>query len=159
MRHAVLVPLLLALPGPAAAQLEFLTVDEIFQAISFMAAHPASPKNYSSVSPFAPDSSETRMPETFAELATTVLHCYHGAARFDSAVVAQTPWEGDGRYGSDASALIRIRYYDSSAADPHEIQVALMSRQDQIRTAVVADSAPARWNAACGLERWTRLEP
>jgi hypothetical protein len=159
MRPVVLLLLLFAWPGPAAARLEFLTVDEIFQAISFVAAHPASPENYSTVSPFAPDSSETRMPETFAELATSILHCYHSTARFEAAVVAQTPWDHASRYGGDNSALIRIRYHDSGAGDPYEIHVGLVSRQDEIRTTVVGDSAPAHWNAACRLERWTRLAP
>ncbi|MBX9962009.1 MAG: hypothetical protein K2Y35_03075 [Burkholderiales bacterium] len=157
MRYAWFILMLVALSHSASAQLEFLTVKEIFQAIRFVAAQSEASANHSAVSPFAPDSSETRMPETFADLAQTILHCYHGTARYETAVVAQTPWDREGRYGGDNSALIRIRYYGSGSGGPYEIDVGLVSRQDQIRTAVVSDSSPERWNTGCVLEDWTKL--
>jgi hypothetical protein len=161
MRHAAFFLMLFALPDSVIAQLEFLTVKEIFQVIHFLAAHPASPVGYSSVSPFGPEASETRMPETFADLAKGILHCYHHTARYQLADVAQTPWDKEGQYsGGDNSALIRIRYFGAaSGEDLYEINVGVVSRQDQIRTTVVNDNSPIRWDANCQLENWTTLEP
>jgi len=160
MRHAALFLMLFALPGSVMAQLEFLTVKEIFQVIHFLAAHPALPVAYSSVSPFGPEASETRMPETFADLAENILHCYHHTARYQLAEVAQTPWDREGQYGGgDNSALIRIRYFGAISGDQYEINVGLVSRRDQIRTTVVSDNSPILWNANCQLENWTTLEP
>jgi hypothetical protein len=159
VRYALFAFTLCALPGTASAQLEFLTVKEIFQAIRFVAAQSESAENHSAVSPFAPDASEVRMPETFAELGKTILRCYHGTGRYANAVVAQTPWDRESQYGGDESALIRIRYFDSSSGDPHEIIVGVVARQDKVRTAVVDDSATSHRNTSCRLERWTSLEP
>jgi hypothetical protein len=159
MRHAAFFLMLFALPGSVMAQIEFLTVKEIFEAINFLAAHPASPVNPSSVSPFGPDLSETRMPETFADLATSILHCYHHTARYQLADVAQTPWDREGRYGGDNSALIRIRYFGVVSDKLFEMTVGLVSRQEQIRTAVLNDNSPIVWNANCQLENWTTLSP
>ena len=160
MRHAAFFLMLLALPGSAAAQLEFLSVQEIFQVINFIAAHPASPADYRTVSPFGPEADETRMPETFADLAKSILHCYHHTARYHFADVAQTPWAKGGQYsGSDNSALIHIRYFGAVSADLYEMNVALVSRQNQIRAAVVNDNAPILWDAHCQLENWTTLAP
>src|SRR3954453_24236590 len=160
MRHAAFFLMLLALPTSATAQLEFLSVQEIFQVINFIAAHPASPADYRSVSPFGPEADETRMPETFADLAKSILLCYRHTGRYQLADVAQTPWEKGGQYGgSDNSALIRIRYFGTVSADLYEMNVALVSRQNQIRAAVVNDNSPIRWDASCPLENWTTLEP
>ena len=159
MRHVAVLLMLLALPGSAMAQLEFLTVKEIFDVINFLAAHPASPADYSSVSPFGPEASETRMPETFADLAKSVLHCYHDTALYQLADITQTPWDRQGQYGGDNSALIRIRYVGASSGDLYEMNVGLVSRQDQFRTAVLNDNSPIAWNANCQLEKWTTLKP
>ena len=159
MRHGAFFLMLFALPGSVMAQLEFLTVKEIFEAINFLAAHPALPVDHSSVSPFGPEASETRMPETFADLAGSILHCYHHTARYQLADVVQTPWDQKGRYEGDNSALIRIRYYGPSSGDLYEMNVGLVSRQDQLRTAVLNDNSPIVWNANCALENWTTLDP
>jgi hypothetical protein len=160
MRHAAFFLMMLALPGSVMAQLQFLTVKEIFQVIHFLAAHPASPADYRSVSPFGPEADETRMPGTFADLTKSILHCYHHNARYQSADVAQTPWEREGQYGgAEHSALIRIRYLRDISGDLYEINVGLVGRQRQIRTAVVSDDSPILSNADCELENWTTLDP
>ena len=160
MRHAAFFLMLFALHGSAVAQLQFLTVNEIFEAIDFLAAHPASPADYRSVSPFGPEADETRMPDTFADLAKSILHCYHHTARYQGADVAQTPWEREGQYGgADHSALIRIRYLGEISSDVYEINVGLVGRQHQIRTVVVSESSAILSNPDCQLENWTTLEP
>ena len=152
MRQAIFFLVLSAIPGSTVAQLEFRTVKEIFQAITFLAAHPATPASYSSISPFAPEPSETRMPDTFADVAESILHCYHPTARYQLADVVQTPWNHEGQHGGDNSALIRIRYFNATSDQPYEMNVGLTSRQDQLRTTVVNDSSPIRWDANCQLE-------
>jgi len=159
MRRVAILLMLLALPGSAIAQLEFMTVREIFEVINFLAAHPATPADQSSVSPFGPEASETRMPESFADLAKNVLHCYHHAALYQRADITQTPWDRQGQYGGDNSALIRIRYVGAGSGDLYEMTVGLVSRQDQLRTAVVNDNSPTAWNRNCQLEKWTTLRP
>ncbi len=159
MRHAVFFLMLLALPGSVLAQIEFMTVKEIFEAINFLVAHPESPANASSVSPFGPDASETRMPETLVDLATSILHCYHRTARYQLADVVQTPWDRAGQYGGDNSALIRIRYFGVTSGELYEMNVGLVSRQEQVRTAVMNDNSPIAPNANCQLENWTTLNP
>ena len=158
MRDVLVFLLLFVLPGSVAAQFEFLTVKEIFQAINFMAAHPESPASYVTVSPFGPEASETRMPETLDDLAKSILHCYHHTARFQRADVAQAPWNREGQDDSeDHSALIRIRYFGASSDDPYELNVGLVSRRNQIRAIVVNDSSPVARDADCQLENWTTL--
>jgi hypothetical protein len=159
MREAILLLISLALPGSAAAQFEFLTVKEIFEVIDFVADHPAAPADFKRVSPFGPDASETRMPEIFADLAGSILQCYHQTARYQLADIRQTPWDRQGQYGGDDSALIRIRYFGAISDHVYEMDVALVSRHDQIRAAVLTDNSPVDWNANCQLEQWTTLKP
>jgi hypothetical protein len=159
MRHVAVVLILLALPGSAMPQIEFLTVKEIFDVINFLAAHPASRTDFTTFSPFGPELGETRMPEIFDDLATSVLHCYHHTARYQLADITQTPWDRQKQYGGDNSALIRIRYAQASSEDLYEMNVGLVSRQDQFRTTVLNDNSPIAWNANCQLEKWTTLKP
>ena len=160
MRHALFFLALFALPGSVVAQLEFLTVKEIFQAINFLAAHPRSPANYSTVSPFGPENDETRMPEVLDDLSEAVLRCYHPTARYQLADVAQVPWDQEGQYAdAQNSALIRIRYLGPRLDDPYEMDVGLVSRRHQIRTTVVNDNSPIPRKADCRLENWTTFEP
>ena len=159
MRQVAVLLILLALPGSAMPQLEFLTVKDIFDVINFVAAHPVSPADYTTLSPFGPELSETRMPEIFDDLATSVLHCYHHAARYQLAVITQTPWDRQEQYGADNSALVRIRYAEAGSGDLYEMNVGLVSRQDQFRTAMLNDNSPIAWNANCQLEKWTTLKP
>ena len=159
MRQVAVLLMLIALPGSAMPQLEFLTVKNIFDVINFLAAHPASPADFTTFSPFGPELNETRMPEIFDDLATSVLHCYHDAARYQLADIMQTPWDRQAQYGGDNSALIRIRYAEAGSEDLYEMDVGLVSRQDQFRTAMLNDNSPIAWNANCQLEKWTTLKP
>jgi hypothetical protein len=159
MRQAILLLVSLALSGSAAAQFEFLTVKEIFEMIDFVADHPASPADFKRVSPFGPDETETRIPEMFADLAGSILQCYHQTARYQLADITQTPWDRQGQYDGDDSALIRIQYFGAISDNLYEMDVALVSRQDQIRATVLNDNSPVHWNANCQLENWTTLKP
>ena len=159
MLLAISLLMSLALPGSAVAQFEFLTVKEIFEVIDFVADHPASPADFKRVSPFGPDETETRMPEMFADLAGSILQCYHQTARYQLADITQVPWDRQGQYGGDDSALIRIQYFGAISDHMYEMDVALVSRQDQIRATILNDNSPVDWNANCQLENWTTLKP
>src|SRR5690242_8411102 len=117
MGHAALVLVLLLLLGSALAEFEFLTVWEILDSVDFLTAHPEVPANFTTVSPFGPDPSETRMPEILADVAKTILRCYHEDARYRDADVAGTPWDQAAQYAGESSALIRIRYSASVSDD------------------------------------------
>jgi len=95
----------------------------------------------------------------FADLAGSILQCYHQTARYQLADIAQTPWDRQGQYDGDDSALIRIRYFGAISDNLYEMDVALVSRQDQIRATVLNDNSPVHWNANCQLENWTTLKP
>lgn len=157
MRHTLFFLMLLALSGSVTAQFEFLTVNEIFDVINFLAAHPASPLDHNSVSPFGPEADETRMPETFADLAKSILYCYHNTTHYQHANIVQTPWDQQGRYGGDKSALIRIRYFGAISSVQYEMSIGLVARQDQVRTVALNDNSPIAWNTNCQLENWLTL--
>lgn len=154
MRQCISILILLALSRAATAQLAYLTVNEIFEAIEFLVAHPGSPADRSKVSPFGPEADDTRMPETFSDLAKNILHCYRDTAHFQDADIVQTPWEQQAQYGGEKSALIRIRYTGVSPSEQYEMRVALVARQDQIRAAVLNDDSPIAWDKACPMENW-----
>lgn len=95
-----------------------------------------------------------RMHESFADLSRGVLKCYHKTAHYQVADVVQRPWPRQAQYAADNSAVIRIRYTGISASQ-YEMVVAVMVRNDQVRTAVLADSALIHYNKKCQLEEWT----
>lgn len=99
------------------------------------------------------------MPETFADVAEGILHCYHPGARYHAAELVESPWDHDDRDGADASALIRILYWIERSADVHEMNVGLLGREDRVRTTLVSDDRADGQSANCKLESWTRLEP
>jgi hypothetical protein len=95
-----------------------------------------------------------RMHESFADLSTGILKCYHKTAHYQIADVVQQPWPRQSQYAADNSAVIRIRYTGLSTAS-YEMVVAVMVRNDQVRTAVLADTAIVPFSKKCQLEQWT----
>jgi hypothetical protein len=95
-----------------------------------------------------------KMESSFADLSAGVLHCYHETATFHEADVVQQPWTRQAQYAADTSTVVRIRYFGLSNR-PHEMLVAVMGKQDQMRTAVVSDTATIRYDRRCKLENWT----
>jgi hypothetical protein len=157
VRHIAFLLILFALSGSVTGEIEYLTVVEIFEAINFLHAHAVSPLNHSAVSPFGPEADETRMPETFADLAKTILRCYHETTRFQHAEIVQMPWDQQSRYGGEKSAVIRIQHVGAASGAQYEMSVGLVSQQAQIRTKVLDDTSPVAWNAHCRLENWLTL--
>jgi hypothetical protein len=61
-----------------------------------------------------------------------------------------------------AETILHSSVFGTLARSPdhvYEMDVALVSRQDQIRAAVLNDNSPVDWNANCQLEQWTTLKP
>lgn len=95
-----------------------------------------------------------RMHESFADLSRGVLKCYHKTAHYQVSDVVQRPWPRQAQYAADNSAVIRIQYTGISASQ-YEMVVAIMVKNDQVRTAVLADNALMPYNKKCQLEEWT----
>lgn len=96
-----------------------------------------------------------KMQESVADLARGVLTCYHRSARFRSVDVARGSWSRQAQYGAENSALMRINYQGVTGAK-YQMIVAVMAKQDQVRSSVIADNATVPYNKRCQLEEWTR---
>lgn len=95
-----------------------------------------------------------RMHESFADLSTGILRCYHKTAHYRVSDVIQQPWQRQSQYAADNSAVVRIQYTGLSNSR-YEMVVAVMVRKDQVRTAVLADTALVPFNRKCQLEQWS----
>jgi len=96
-----------------------------------------------------------QMQSSFADLSKGILNCYHRTARYQAADVVQKPWERQGQYGADNSAVIHIRYSGITGAQ-YQMLVAVLSKDGRfIRSAVLQDTAVVPYSKKCGLENWT----
>lgn len=95
-----------------------------------------------------------RMRESFADLSTGILKCYHKTAHYQVSDVVQRPWERQSQYAADNSAVIRIQYTGITAT-PYQMVVAVLIRKDQVRSAVLSDTAMVPFNKKCQLEQWS----
>jgi hypothetical protein len=96
----------------------------------------------------------SKMQTSVADLARGVITCYHKTARFHAVDVAQGAWNRQSQYGADNSAVMRIQFSGVTGM-PHQMIVAVMAKQNQVRTAVLSDSDPIPYNKRCQLEEWT----
>ncbi len=123
-------------------------------ALTLLMKHPdvASSAVQSATAPAVVD--VAKMQSSFADLSKQVLLCYHKTARFRDSDVVQRPWARQVQYAADNSAVLRIRYQGVSMTS-YEMIVAVMVKQNKVRTAVVADNALIPYNKKCQLEEWT----
>jgi hypothetical protein len=104
----------------------------------------------------APGSVEvSKMQESLADLSRGVLFCYHKSARFRSVDFMASPWKRQPQYGADKSLVVRITYQGVGAINTYDMVVAIMAKQNRVRTAVLADSALIPYSKRCVLEDWT----
>jgi hypothetical protein len=68
--------------------------------------------------------------------------------------VIQQPWARQSQYAADNSAVVRIRY-TGLLTTTYEMVVAVMVKNDQVRTAVLGDTALVPFNKKCQLEQWS----
>lgn len=94
------------------------------------------------------------MQASFADMAKEVLGCYHHTARYVVADVVQKPWDRQTQYGASQSALVRISYKGLSGI-PFQMTVAILNKDQSVRTAVLNDTATVPYNKKCQLEQWT----
>jgi hypothetical protein len=95
-----------------------------------------------------------KMQTSIADLARGVITCYHKTAHFRAVDVAPGPWNRQSQYGAENSAVMRIRYAGVTET-PHQMIVAVMAKENQVRTAVLSDSNPIPFSKRCQLEDWT----
>lgn len=95
-----------------------------------------------------------KMQTSVADLARGVITCYHKTASFRSVDVAQGPWVRQSQYAADNSAVMRINYQGVTGM-PYQMIVAVMAKENQVRTAVLSDNATVPYSKRCQLEEWT----
>jgi hypothetical protein len=97
----------------------------------------------------------SRMQESLADMAKGVLLCYHKTARFRSVDFLASPWNRQPQYAAEKSVVVRIHYMGLGAVNNYDMVVAIMGKSNQVRSAVIADSAKIPYNKKCELEDWT----
>ena len=96
-----------------------------------------------------------KMQASLVDFSTEVLKCYHKTARFGSVDVIGAPWNRQAQYNADKSVVLRIKYFGGISQLPYEIAIGVLGKNEQIRTAVIADSAVLPYSKRCELENWT----
>ena len=94
-----------------------------------------------------------RMQGSLVDLSKGILTCYHKTARFHQVDVLKTPWERQGQYGAEKSAVLRIKFSGMSTMN-YEMVVAVMLKGDSVRSAVIAESSLVPYSKKCSLEDW-----
>jgi hypothetical protein len=95
-----------------------------------------------------------KMQGSVADLARGVLTCYHKTARFHATDVANGSWGRQAQYGAENSTVMRI-HYSGMTGTRYQMVVAVMAKENQVRTAVLADTATVPYSKRCALEEWT----
>lgn len=94
-----------------------------------------------------------KMQTSLVDLSRGILTCYHKTAKFRQTDVVKTPWERQGQYGAERSAVIKISFTGVTGI-PYEMLVAVMAKENSVRTAVIAESTVVPYNKRCVLEEW-----
>ena len=95
-----------------------------------------------------------QMQGSLVDLSRGVLHCYHRTARFSRVDYLGAPFARQGQYGAERSMVLRIHYVGIGAVNQYQMVVAVMSKDEKVRTAVIGDNAVIPYNKRCGLEEW-----
>ena len=95
-----------------------------------------------------------RMQGSLVDLSKGVLHCYHRTARFETVDYLGAPFNRQSQYGANKSIVVRIRYAGAGAINRYEMVVAIMGKQNQVRAAVLGDTAVIPHSKRCALEDW-----
>lgn len=95
-----------------------------------------------------------RMKTSLVDLSRGILSCYHKTAKFHQTDVVKTPWERQGQYGAERSAVIKISFTGVTGT-PYEMLVAVMAKENSVRSAVIFENTVVPYNKRCALEEWT----
>lgn len=97
---------------------------------------------------------------SMADFSRSVLRCYHKTARYQDTTFVGRPFNQQGQYGAEYSAVFRIGYSGLSSA-PYSMLVAVMARGEkpdvELRTAVLHDTATIPYSQQCVLEGWVKV--
>jgi hypothetical protein len=129
-------------------------MDPVSVALTLLMKHPseAAAAIQKATAPAIVDVAQMR--ESFADLSMGILKCYHKTAHYQVSDVIQHPWSRQAQYAANNSAVIRIRYTGITTV-PYEMIVAVLVRNNEVRTAVLGDSAIVPFNKKCQLEQWS----
>lgn len=94
-----------------------------------------------------------KMRGSLVDLSKGVLTCYHKSATFRQTDIVKTPWERQGQYGAERSAVVKITFTGLTSTQ-YEMLVAVMVRGNSVRAAVIAENTLVRYNKNCVLEDW-----
>jgi hypothetical protein len=94
-----------------------------------------------------------KMQGSLVDLSRGVLTCYHKTAKFRQTDIVKTPWERQGRYAAERSAVIKITFTGLTAFQ-YQMLVAVMIKGKSVRAAVISENTLIPYNKKCVLEEW-----
>ncbi len=94
-----------------------------------------------------------KMQGSLVDLSRGVLSCYHKTAKFRQTDIVATPWERQGQYAAERSAVIKITFTGIASAQ-YQMLVAVMAKGNSVRAAVIAENTLVAYNKKCVLEEW-----
>jgi hypothetical protein len=94
-----------------------------------------------------------RMQTSLVDLSRGILTCYHKTAKFRQTDVIKTPWERQGQYGAERSAVLKITF-TGVLGSQYEMLVAVMAKENSVRSAVIAENTVVPYSKRCALEEW-----
>jgi hypothetical protein len=95
-----------------------------------------------------------KLNESLVDISKEILKCYHKTANFKQVDIIGGQFARQSQYGATHSMGIRISYIGAITSNPYEITVAVMVKQEHVRTAVISDNAKIHYNRKCQLEDW-----
>ena len=95
-----------------------------------------------------------KMQGSLVDLSKGILTCYHKSAKFRQTDIVKTPWERQGQYAAERSAVIMITFSGITTAQ-YQMLVAVMVKGNSVRTAVIQENTVVPYNKKCELEEWS----
>ena len=95
-----------------------------------------------------------KMQGSLVDLSKGILTCYHKSAKFRQTDIVKTPWERQGQYAAERSAVIMITFSGITTAQ-YQMLVAVMVKGNSVRTAVIQENTVIPYSKKCELEEWS----
>lgn len=99
-----------------------------------------------------------QMQESLADASMGVLQCYHKTGRFRGVDTLASNWDRQNQFGADQSEIIKI-HFNGVSGSPYEMIVAVMKKENSVRTFVIDENTTIPYNKRCELEHWIAGEP
>ena len=99
-----------------------------------------------------------QMQESLVDASMGVLQCYHKTARFRAVDSLYSSWDRQSQYGAEQAEVIKIQF-EGVSGSPYEMIVAVMRKDNSVRTAVIDENTVIRYNKHCELEHWVEGQP